>query len=140
MRQVSILLCHTDTPFCHTERQRSIHKFKAWIFRFLTKAQNDKMVWDFSLAKLTQNDKILVILSDSEVSIKFKACFKFLWIFLLRLRLATRWVATLKMTTDKVFSYHLTSRAPKKHLPKRKPLSHDYPPPTKHTTSASSPL
>ena len=35
--------------FCHTERKRNIHKFKAY--------------------------------------------FKFLWIFLLRLRLATRWVA-----------------------------------------------
>ena len=36
---------------CHTEPQRSIHKikvwiclFKAWIFRFLAKAQNDKRV------------------------------------------------------------------------------------------------
>lgn len=34
--------------FCHTERKRSIHKFKAyfkflWIFRLLTKAQNDNV-------------------------------------------------------------------------------------------------
>ena len=69
--------CHTDLFFVILSLWRSIHKFKvqscalkAWIFRFLAKAQNDKMVWDFSLAKLTQNDNALVILSDSEVSIQ----------------------------------------------------------------------
>ena len=46
---LSYWLVGLNALFCHTERKWSIHKFKvriytfkAWIFRFLSKAQNDK--------------------------------------------------------------------------------------------------